>query len=721
MSKIAVKQPIPKSLDMAALEALVEPLMIQVNRVKGGAFTPITMPQGDQGEPAGTGWTKDMVRELNNGWLAREWCGGGAYQMTVTDASSPPQTLTWQSWWPPNEYGPERAPGTPRMEAAPAANVVPITSAQPQPAQVSHMPPFVNGLPQLPPQPYVAPQQYAQPMPYYPQPPVYQPQMPAMSYYGQQQAMNAAEQARREADARIAQMEAALRQAQLDAQKREFDAQLERERREHATALQRLEAQIASLAAAQTTRGTSPEVEAIREQNRVLAQQLAAAEKEREYDRREREAREAMERVNQGVQQQIAQMQQQHQQTIQALQQQTSRGPDPMIQLLIEQNRNSMDAMKEISRQSASAVEKLQPFMMNPRDMMLMQKEASTGMDQITQKMATAFGSALEMQQKVLESSLQLNQGGSPVVDLVREGVANVKELAERYVTTTNRAKQIEAQAQADIEKAKAHQITVQAQRDVAIANANRMPPPQPLPPPRPAQPLAGPNGQNAQNFEAWRRQQEQQAAQPQPQPRETAGVAPQPTPTAPAPTTAAARPTNGQRSDFQWFGPAMGEVMQVRQRVDAFMKKMQAAAAGQDVQLVEDDASPNNVAQGILAAAAMVQAQNIPIPAMTELLGQGRYLEFVKLLIPAAPETFHEDVVTQMKILTGEIDPEAEAEAAAEAAAEAQEDADADADDGDDDGMTNADGSPSEQVVDGSAGPKKPTIRVINPNQPRA
>lgn len=696
MSKAPTLKVIPKSLDVAALEAMAEPLTVQVSRIKGNQHTPIPLPVGEEGAPAGTGMSKTEVQEMNGGWLVNNWSGGGLYQFTVTDSSNPPQVLTWQSWWPPTEH-PERVPPTllsaPRQApGAPPAPVAQIVS-QPQP-QVTHMPAFPNGLPQVAPGPIAAPT--IAPSPSYGYQPYAQPYQPMYQPYSQpySTANAAAEAERRRYEEQLAQMQKQLSDARIESERRNFEAQLERERAANAAAMQRLEAQIAEMGRqmqmAQKPTG-NPELEALRAQ-------LENERRERETERRERETRDQMVAMKQSIDAQIVAMREGMQQLVAAS---ANKGMDPMMQVMMEQSRNSIAAMERIANQSNGAIEKFQTFMMRPHDVMALAKESSSGVDAVTQKMANAYGSVMEMQQKVLENAMSLNQGGSPMVDMIREGAAHVKELAERYVTTSNRAKQVEAQSQAAIAHARAQSEAIQAQAQAQIVNAQsrtQMQTAVPAAPPRPAaQPQAGlgdapPTGRAA--FEEWKKRHDSSTAQPE-KPRETVEpVTPVATPVASNGNT-----HSTSRTDLEWFGPALDEVLKTRHAVSAFFVELQKGAAAK---IDQDSATPDRVAHGIGVAAGFIQQNNIPVPAMTELLFAQRYDEFVRVLLPDANENYWNDLVHELRVLNGEIDPDDEQEG--------------DPDDGE--GEQGEDGSPADDVQDGSpahVARPQPTIRVID------
>lgn len=705
----------PRTLDVAALEGLIEPLTIQVARIKGSQFSPIPLPPGADGGAGGIGWTKGEVIELNSGWLVNHWSGGGEYLITVTDSNQ--QTVTWRPWWSPQDY-PERVPPT-LMEGARANLQMPATGAspvsqpvQPSPGQVIQMP-----LPTLPPSMFVP---TAAPQPMYQ--PHYQPYQAPQPWYGAAPNNPYNNDEKRRMEERLAAAEQQLLNARLEAEKRNFEATLERERAAHRESLARMEQKITEFGMQQKA-APNNEIE-------LLKTQLENERREREAERRDREHREAMQAMNQQIQVQIQAMQAQ-QQTL--LAQAQTKGPDPMIQLMMEQNRNSMEAMKEIARQSSTQIEKMQNYMMNPRDMIAMQREAASMSDSVTKKMADAYGSALDMHGRVLEQAMTLNQGGSPVVELIEKGIGNVKDLAERYVTSTNRAKAVEAQAVAAAQQAQAQAQAVQAQANAAIAQAEirarqmaqaPVPAPvtQPVHQPR-SNGLGGTNGANAaiaanaNAFEEWKKQRESGVETP-PKPRETASVAPRPTPVeivekvpAQAVQVQKAQPAQQARprTDIEWFGPALDEVNRMREAVDSFLVALGNGTAVLD----EKAATAENVARSILIAASHIEQHRIPVPAVSELLGQGNLIEFMQLILPKAPEVYHHDVIKAMLVITGQIEDPQEvenelAEQRAEAASDAEEDED------DDDETDSEDGSPSDNVRDGAPAAKKPTIRVV-------
>lgn len=665
---------IPKSLDAAALEEMVEPLTIQIQRQKNGLLSPIPMPIGESGL-AGVGWSKAEVLAIDQGWLVNSWSGGGYYVITVTDDTRPaPKRVVWSPYWDPALY-PEKIPPTLADSARPGILAQPPAQPQPSPQpQLQQVPmsQFPAGLPAggLLPMPQAQQQpQYAAPQGYY--------QQPQQAYYGQQQqpqpqgynpAMAQMEADRRRLEEQVAAMAAQLRATELESVRKQYAADLERERTANAALIQRLEQRISEFTASASSSKVSPEVEAMREQMRAQQAQLESEKREREAERREREMRELVAGQNAQIQRQIETMQQQYQVMIQA---QQAKGPDPFIQMMMEQQRTSMEAMKEISRQSSTAIDKFQAFMMSPRDVMSITKDASNGLDNVTQKMTQMFSGVFDLQNKVLESAMNLNQGGNDTVGLIREGVTNAKDLFERYIVSKSREAQVTAQAGAATAQANAQATAVRAQADVALAHARRPQQVGPVPSPAPARPaptvgLGGPaggpgNGRSNGNghggnasFEEWNRSRQQPStAAPQQVPLVVEPLAPpQPPPAqnqaAPSTVEVIAQPI--AKSDQEWFGPLLPEVIQLRRSVDLFFIGLRK----QPPVVQPGSADPAAVAKGIAAALQAVMQHNIPIPALNELLAPGDFEGFFRVLLPAATPEFHADAIHNLKELLG-------------------------------------------------------------------
>src|SRR5262249_29349443 len=92
-------------LDLVKLNALQDPLLLRVVKIKGNVEQPIELPAKDN-LPPGAGWTRDEVLSLEN-WLVTRWSGGGYYRVTVVDSRG--AELKWTFLIDPRTW-PERVP-----------------------------------------------------------------------------------------------------------------------------------------------------------------------------------------------------------------------------------------------------------------------------------------------------------------------------------------------------------------------------------------------------------------------------------------------------------------------------------------------------------------------------------------------------------------------------------------------------------------------------------
>jgi hypothetical protein len=140
-------------------------------------------------------------------------------------------------------------------------------------------------------------------------------------------------------------------------------------------------------------------------------------------------------------------------------------------------------------------------------------------------------------------------------------------------------------------------------------------------------------------------------------------------------------------RTDFEWFGPMVPNVGELRKAVDLFIEGLKKVPPEKQ----EGSASPEECAFVIQQAAMEIMQRQIPIPAMVELLMQGMVADFLDVLLPDSPQAYRDDVV---KILMNEGE------------------GDSDDDAGDDD---------DEDDVDDEADPKKPAGKGSDKTQPIA
>lgn len=504
---------------------------------------------------------------------------------------------------------------------------------------------FHNGLPaNVPGQPQTV---YVQ----QPPAPQYTPREPVIRYDPNAAALAAAEADRRRMEEQLKEMQAQLQRAREEQMQAQHRQELERaEARMRAEALaqnekfSKLEQMIAALATAATQRPTTdPAIEALKEQNRVLAQQAADERREREAERREREMKEMIQRQAEesrrqmeAMQASVAAQQAAAQQAAALAAASANKGPDPMIMFMQENARQQIEAVKEQSRNQTAQMAQLQTYMMNPRDIMAMAKESSNGLDQATRSITSTYQSILEMQRNAVEQILQLNSGGgSETIQLIEKGLERASSMAERYLGGKTKeavsAQQTQAslaQANAAAMQAQAQAMTVQAQMQ-ARQQAGGLSGPQ-----VPAS--AGPAGDTrvAQTSSA----QPANANGKDPNAQWTTG---------PVPAIVegpAVKRVHG-RTDLEWFGPILPKVIELRTGVAHFHESLKMSPPRLKKDGTVDGVEPEQASSVILQAAMIVMQQQIQIGAMTDLLGQGRVADFMDVLLPDASQQYRDEV----------------------------------------------------------------------------
>jgi hypothetical protein len=658
-----------KIFDPVKFESMIEPLFVRVEKKKGNVRTLIPLPAGEDGASQGANWSKEDVSGLEQ-WLVNEWSGGGYYVITVTDSTAPtPQRLDWEIYYQPSQY-PEKTP--PTLAAAVAEQAPPQPQQQQQVRMASSFPSaFPNGFP-------------AGLQPNYPQhQPQPQPQqgfnVPTRTgdYGGSFFAAQAAQQADvdrrrledqlREAQAQIAR----AREEQLAAQHRQELERMRAESQERMRAEQqaqndrfsKLEQLIASIATAKPA--TDPAIEQLKEENRRLAAQAEEQRREREAERRDRETREMIQRQADDTRRLVETMQAQLASAAQ------NKGPDPIIMMLQENARQQIDAVKEQARQGATQMQQLASFMMSPRDIMAMAKESSNGLDQATRSITSTYQDILQMQRAAVEQILQLNSGGgSETIALVKEGLERASSFAERFIGGKTKEATVAQQTQAQIAQANAAamqaqaqamaaQAAMQAQRERAQAQAQAQAGSAQAAPgagingansnvgkPAAVAPVAGPNGDT--------RVAQTSSVKPESvAPKDAWSTTPVP------PLTIVPDPkvrTHLGRTDEVWFGPILPQVKELRAGVDRFIDSLKQIPPRLTKDNLVDGIEPTQAADLILQAATEVMRQQIPIPAMVDLLGQGRIADFMDALLPDAPQPYRDEVAQMvMRVLTGE------------------------------------------------------------------
>lgn len=647
-----------ETFNAATLEMMNEPLTVRVEKLKNGIRQTIPLPEGapgDDGVPQapGIGWTKAGVLGIEQ-WLLTQWSGGGFYRITITDASEPsPVSMTWTTSYPTSEY-PEKIPPTIAAAASPAAN----HPQQQRPQMTSNgQSAFPGGLPlssSYPPAPSYP--QFPQPYAQAPQP-QYQPQ----PSYQAQAYQHEIERERRENATRMEAMRVELERSREAALNARHEQALKAEHNATEARFSKLEQLIMQLVQGNATPKVSPEIELLKEQNRALAEKAEIERRERDAERREIALRESIRVQHETTLRQIEAMQTQFQTVMAAA---ANKGPDPLITLMQEQARNQLEAMKDLSRSQASAIDRLMPLVMTPAAMMEMQRTSAAATENVTSQITRSMSGVLDVQRIAMENLVQMApQGNKGIADIVEGAIDRASGLAEKWVG----AKSAEARAQVQ-----AQTTAVQANAQVQAANANAV-------------------AEQARTQRAAMQAPVVVSGPPADaklaEPKIVAPVV------AAVPVAAAGLngvATNGTkltagRTDEQWFGPLLENVQKLREGVARCIESVQMKPIRLDPKTnLVDGVEPAACASAIVQAVDYVVAHNIPVPVMREVLGQFRYDDFMGILLPDAPYNYRLDV---MKILIpmlekGDEEPN-------EPGAVDQADGDEDPENGDDDDDT--------------------------------
>ncbi len=681
----ALKPIVPKQFDDAKLQAMAEPLIVRVERLRGTSRSPIPLPISEEApdQPGGTGYDREAIRGLEE-FLVTRWSGGGAYEITVTDANG--QTMKWTPSWPVDQY-PEIVPPPLRT----AHNPTPSTPRR------TSMPAFPNGFPNVAPifggmqqQPQMQMPQYGYPYgypPLPPPPPVGTPQYQLWSSEARDRQENAEltrlreENARREREAIQAR-----HQAELDRERQANEARFAKQEQSMTDLRAMITTLTQNIAHSQNTTKPNAELEALKMQLEANRQAAERERYDRETERRERETRDMMKQMAEQSQRQIDAMSRQIEQFQAALAATTANRQDPMVDMLKEQARQAADSVKELSRNFATQLERMQVNMLSPRDILALAKESTAAADQATDKLSSTYSRIFDLHTKATETALQLQPQGSPVADLVREGFGNLRDMGERYFGRAELQAKLEAEKQAQL---------VEAQRDLQIAAmyAQGVPQQQQM-----QSGLAGPSMPPPPAVAA-----------PGTKKRKKAGVG-----NDEAPKRVVKRLG---KTDEEWFGPLQDNVMALREGVATFLEAVKTEQANSDGSIPGID--PEQAAAGLAQAVGMVMQQQLALPIMQDLLFQHRFPDFMDVLLPDAPEQYKADVINILipllrgevgggERMTGEPPPEPEDE---QEASEADEDdgddaTDAEPDEGDDDG--------DDRANDGAPAP--PRISVVKP-----
>jgi hypothetical protein len=641
---------------------MVEPFNVRVDKAKGNMKYEIPLPPSESGEPGGTNWSKEQVRNLQT-WIVNEWSGGGHYMFAITDSSTPVQTMEWVAYYSPQDF-PEKVPPTLQGAFAPV-QPAPGSAQASSPHQgrltMASFPGSGTGLPLAsffqPPSGTPASQPMTQ---YYPTQTV---------PYGYATPL-VPQPVNQGSNSEVTMLREALAQSREQAVQRDFERRLaemkaESERRfiELQQTMQQMVKEMTQALSVQQRPVVDPMLEQMRESNRRLEEQLRVQQAEMARAQREAEIREEIRRTQDAQAKLIEESNRRFEAFIQ--QANTNKAPDPQVMMFQTMFQSQMEAMKEIARNSQSQLDRVQNFMMRPQDVLQIAKESSTSSDQVVHNIQRQYESMFGLSRQLIEQAAQLNQGGgNEMIGLVRDAGGKLAEMAEKYTGGKTKETIAAMNAQAEVAKAQAEAIKATQERMMDMARVEaavksgqlvQMPDGSFVAPPGVAQaqfaPPPSPIGQAPKNGEAstppWIPPKAQRTDGSNAAPTNGNGLAGAPIPgnnghvERKAPTVVEPRKVKG-RTDFEWFGPMVPNVGELRKAVALFIEGLKKVPPEKH----EGSASPEECAFVIQQAAMEIMQRQIPIPAMVELLMQGMVADFLDVLLPDAPQAYRDDVV---------------------------------------------------------------------------
>ena len=418
---------------------------------------------------------------------------------------------------------------------------------------------------------------------------------------------------------RVRQLEERLAAAERENAKREYQAELERQRAEHAQQLNALKEELRRIGESKS-KDPDPEILRMREESERLRRETELKDLRQGFQEQINVMRQALEKLATqptGESETIKQIreemrrteerferekqEQRHRDELREIRSELNKGPDPMITYLTEQSRLQTENSREMARQQTEAMNRVTQQMVSPVQMMEILQKKDGGVDNVVNSIIGSFGGAFETYRMMMESLVQMQGGGqSPAQAMLQQGMDRVGDIANQYLAYQRdkavheaRAKAAAAQAQA---KAAEAMRTPQTPTPRAPGYDQEMV--QPRSPEDEAQEagaqegdnLAGSNGQSGEA-----------------QPAEVIDINERRPPT-----------------EEEMFGPALDSVGRLREGV----------AAG--------NLRPDQAVAAIIQGVAICEQQGLQIPAFT-LFSEGRFADLMDALLPDAPQQFRD------------------------------------------------------------------------------
>lgn len=447
----------PSEYDEVKLEAMTEPLTVNIEKLIAGRPQPVELPIKPGESIAGVGWSKNDVRELPT-FLGRKGTGAGMVRIKVTDVNQ--TSMKWEWFFSPADYVPlpamSNAPDAPPSQLPVGPTSASLQGAAPQMQQQAYSDPYGGWLGTVVRPGTMPPNnvRYSTPL----LRPVEQPgvNMHGFPTYATPpqviQGPGTDDRLRDEREARL-RLEGDMARQALENRYKEQIGGVSNEVRQLQSAI----GQVAQLvqqsrpeeATSAATRALEAQIEALKQQNQQnqFTQALAAMQSQTAQMFAASQA---------NVDKQIA--------ALVALVEKASAkptGPDPMIVLMMDAQKNasaqSLQFMQMMMQQSQQAQAQASQVAIGPRETIELMKSMNTGGEQ----QALAYSKAWEMMTQGVEQLLHAQGPGvHPVVPMIEQGIAAAVEMAGRST---------EAKEKVGIQQAQA--MAMQAQANMALAN----------------------------------------------------------------------------------------------------------------------------------------------------------------------------------------------------------------------------------------------------------
>ena len=242
----------------------------------------------------------------------------------------------------------------------------------------------------------------------------------------------------------------------------------EREKR-HEAEMQRLREQVTM----QQTSAKNPEIEALKEQNRILSENQRRAEEKADRDREAAAAREREDRLREDMRKNTEAMERRMTEMA------AVKGPDPVLAFMQENQRNTLAMMERRDLQQQQREQQLAGQILSPMQVMEFAKNQGSDLQSITKTVLPAVTDIIGMYRSNFEHLTGLSGGGGGgggvqnwLPGMIQEGLAKASDMWGSY---NSRVRDSSVMAnKAEIAKAEAEAVAAQARAQEAIIRAQQ-------------------------------------------------------------------------------------------------------------------------------------------------------------------------------------------------------------------------------------------------------